>query len=243
MQSTLSERVKLALAGPPKRSQVDLARACGIKPPSVNDWVTGKTKTIEGSNLLNAAAFLQVNPKWLAEGIGPMRPSQITELPPATTAADPVRQGLGMRLKAARHNVDLSLREVADALKVDVATVTAWEEGAGDPGVYALRDLSKLYKTSSESLLWENAPSNEAMQIAAAYDGLDDRKQQTFRTLWMAFLQDAMSDERVGSHLPPAPPHELDSDFGALEPAGGPGSYKKITPVPGESSGRKHKAK
>lgn len=68
MRTTLGERVKQALAG---RSQAALARACGVKPPSVNDWVTGKTKTIEGAHLLNAASFLGVSPKWLAEGIGP----------------------------------------------------------------------------------------------------------------------------------------------------------------------------
>lgn len=73
MQSTLAERVKLALAGPPKKSQVALAAACGVAPPSVNGWVSGSSKTIEGANLLKAAAFLGVNAKWLAEGVGPMR--------------------------------------------------------------------------------------------------------------------------------------------------------------------------
>lgn len=73
MQTTLADRVKLALEGPPKRSQVALAKACGIHPVSVNDWVHGRTQTIEGSNLINAAAFLGVSPKWLASGIGPMR--------------------------------------------------------------------------------------------------------------------------------------------------------------------------
>lgn len=73
MATTLAERVKLALAGPPKRTQRALADACGIKPPSVNGWVTGETKSIEGSNLIRAAAFLEVNPRWLSDGVGPMR--------------------------------------------------------------------------------------------------------------------------------------------------------------------------
>lgn len=73
MATTLGERVKLALAGPPKQSQVALAKACGIHPVSVNDWVHDRTQSIEGANLLAAAAFLHVNPKWLADGIGPMR--------------------------------------------------------------------------------------------------------------------------------------------------------------------------
>lgn len=70
---TLQERLRHVMAGPPKVSQAALARACGIKPPSVNDWLSGKTKSIEGENLLNAAAFLKVLPLWLATGKGPMR--------------------------------------------------------------------------------------------------------------------------------------------------------------------------
>lgn len=69
--STLQERLRQILDGPPKISQAALARACGIKPPSVNDWLSGKTKTIEGQNLLLAADFLGVTPKWLATGRGP----------------------------------------------------------------------------------------------------------------------------------------------------------------------------
>lgn len=70
---TLQERLKLAMAGPPKVTQAALARACGIRAPSVNDWISGKTKTIEGENLLTAADYLKVMPMWLATGKGPMR--------------------------------------------------------------------------------------------------------------------------------------------------------------------------
>ncbi|KAA8698824.1 S24 family peptidase [Pseudomonas proteolytica] len=70
---TLQERLKLVMAGPPKVTQAALARACGIRAPSVNDWISGKTKTIEGQNLLIAADYLKVMPMWLATGKGPMR--------------------------------------------------------------------------------------------------------------------------------------------------------------------------
>ncbi|MFL1558607.1 S24 family peptidase [Pseudomonas sp. O11] len=70
---TLQERLKLAMAGPPKVTQAALARACGVRAPSVNDWISGKTKTIEGQNLLIAADYLKVMPMWLATGKGPMR--------------------------------------------------------------------------------------------------------------------------------------------------------------------------
>lgn len=77
--STLQERITQLLAGPPKISQAALARACGIKAPSVNDWASGKTKSIDGENLLRAAAFLKVSPMWLATGKGSMHASPDTE--------------------------------------------------------------------------------------------------------------------------------------------------------------------
>jgi DNA-binding Xre family transcriptional regulator len=74
MMTTLAERIKEAMKGPPKVSGVELAAACGITPTSVSDWKTGKSKTIEGSNLLAASKCLNVRPEWLANGIGAKRP-------------------------------------------------------------------------------------------------------------------------------------------------------------------------
>lgn len=73
MNTTLAERLIEAMKGPPKVSGVDLARACGVKPPSVSGWRTGDSKTLEGSNLLAAAKRLGVRPEWLADGVGPKR--------------------------------------------------------------------------------------------------------------------------------------------------------------------------
>lgn len=71
--NTLAERVKLCMVG--NRTLTGLARACGIRPPSVSAWLSGKTKKIEGANLLRAAAYLGVNPRWLASGDGPRSPA------------------------------------------------------------------------------------------------------------------------------------------------------------------------
>jgi len=68
-----AERLKQAMAGPPEVKPADLARACGIKQPSVSDWLSRRTKQINGANLLAAAELLNVNPWWLATGAGPMR--------------------------------------------------------------------------------------------------------------------------------------------------------------------------
>lgn len=74
--STLAERLALLFAENPSFTKADLARACGIKPPSVSDWFNGKTKQLVGTNLNNAAGYLGVTPDWLASGKLPMRPSQ-----------------------------------------------------------------------------------------------------------------------------------------------------------------------
>lgn len=73
--NTFAERLRLAMAGPPKIKQVDLAAACGIKPPSVSDWLNGRSVNIEGKNLLAASKLLNIRPEWLTTGRGPMRPS------------------------------------------------------------------------------------------------------------------------------------------------------------------------
>lgn len=72
---TLAERLKYAMEVlPPKKIKgVELARAVGVKPPSVSDWLSGKSKTMEGENLLRAAKHLSVNPVWLATGNGEIK--------------------------------------------------------------------------------------------------------------------------------------------------------------------------
>lgn len=75
MHSSLAERLKIAMAGPPKVTGKSLAVACGVSPASVSDWLSGKSKTMDGHNLLAAADFLKVRAKWLVDGVGPMRGS------------------------------------------------------------------------------------------------------------------------------------------------------------------------
>ena len=68
---TLKDRLAEAMAGPPKLTQAALARAVGVKQPTVNDWLSGKSKTIRGPILVRVAAHLGVNADWLATGRGP----------------------------------------------------------------------------------------------------------------------------------------------------------------------------
>ncbi|MGB3742470.1 MAG: hypothetical protein WA968_10475 [Castellaniella sp.] len=69
--STLTERFAELFAERPEARPVDLARACGVKQPSVNGWLSGKTKQMEASNAIRAAAFFRVHTWWIATGEGP----------------------------------------------------------------------------------------------------------------------------------------------------------------------------
>lgn len=59
-------------------TQAEIARACGIRPPSVNAWLSGETKNLKGKNLVITARLLGVNDAWLADGIGPKERSATT---------------------------------------------------------------------------------------------------------------------------------------------------------------------
>lgn len=74
--NTLAERLRYAMEVlPPRKIKgVDLARAVGVRPPSVSDWLSGKSKTMEGENLLKASSFLEVDASWLATGKGSPKP-------------------------------------------------------------------------------------------------------------------------------------------------------------------------
>ena len=110
--------------------------------------------------------------------------------------ADPTRQGVGMRLKAAREG--------------NKATVSAWETGIGDHGIYRLRELSKLYGVSTDALLWEDGLTNEAMQFAAQFDSLTEKQRSTFRAVWLAFVQQSTSDHEVEAKMPITKPVKQD---------------------------------
>ena len=121
---------------------------------------------------------------------------------PDERRSDPVRQGVGMRLKAARENKGLSQLDVAKAFDVTKATVSAWETGIGDPGVYRLRELSQLYDVATDALLWEDSLSPDAMKMAAEFDGLTERQKSTLRALWLAYIAESTSDDGVEAKMP-----------------------------------------
>jgi transcriptional regulator with XRE-family HTH domain len=66
---TLSARVRSALqsAG---MTQAELARRVGVKQPSVNDWLSGKTQRLKHETAVKVAAALGVRLEWLVWGRG-----------------------------------------------------------------------------------------------------------------------------------------------------------------------------
>lgn len=77
--ASFTERINQALEQAPGVRQADLARACGISTASVNNWFSGATKSLKGSNLLKVASMLNVSPDWLATGKGPMKTDSLRE--------------------------------------------------------------------------------------------------------------------------------------------------------------------
>jgi len=50
--------------------KTELATAVKSPRATISDWTSGKTKSLSGEKLLLASAFFNVNPKWLATGLG-----------------------------------------------------------------------------------------------------------------------------------------------------------------------------
>jgi transcriptional regulator with XRE-family HTH domain len=101
----ISDRLRLLAANLPRGWQADLARHCGVKPPSVNGWLHGNTKRMEAEHLFNTADFFKVNPRWLAFGVGPRAVDPdlaATEkrLTPPPTDLEAVLRSLGVALMA-----------------------------------------------------------------------------------------------------------------------------------------------
>jgi hypothetical protein len=66
-----------------------LARATDNKPPSINDWLNGRTKMLGGENATRVCTALRIRAEWLFFGIGP---SGLDDRPAAPNRVIPVLQ-------------------------------------------------------------------------------------------------------------------------------------------------------
>lgn len=122
--------------------------------------------------------------------------------PPPKPPVDPIRLGIAQRLKSARLAKGLTQQEVADKFEVNKATVSAWETGAGAPDAVRLRSLARLYDVSADAILWDDSLTPEAMKFAAQFDALTEKQRRSFKVMWMAYFEDALSDEAVETEMP-----------------------------------------
>jgi transcriptional regulator with XRE-family HTH domain len=54
-------------------TQGQVAEACGVSGPAVNQWLTGKTKKIDPGYLVDVAACTSASLRWLMTGEGDLR--------------------------------------------------------------------------------------------------------------------------------------------------------------------------
>ena len=88
---SLKDRIAKAMA----HKQCDapaLAAAAKIRTPSVHGWMNGSSQTMKAGPALRAAAFMNVDPLWLAEGEGEMIPHSVSHavIVQTTQAREPI---------------------------------------------------------------------------------------------------------------------------------------------------------
>lgn len=126
----------------------------------------------------------------------------------ASVARDELdKKALGARLRAARVQSNLTLDQVGKLLgdagfSAKKAAISAWELGRNVPDALVLKRLAKIYNQSTDALLWDDALSLEALQIAASFEALSPSQKSALKTIWMAFVTEGHS----GSGLPSTPP-------------------------------------
>lgn len=105
--TTLATRLTLALRQSGK-TQAELARACGVKPPSVAAWFSGDTKKLKADSLIRAATFLGVRQEWLNSGQLPMHGGETV----ATTVLVAMEEPPASKLTSQEVDLVLAFRDL-----------------------------------------------------------------------------------------------------------------------------------
>lgn len=71
MVNNIGTRILARLQKLSGKSQNGLAKACGVSPSAVSQWISGETKGLKPENLIYASRYLRTTPEWLAVGEGP----------------------------------------------------------------------------------------------------------------------------------------------------------------------------
>ncbi len=97
-------------------SQKELADICGVSAPAVNDWLSGKTKSLKASTLLKAAKALSVSPQWLESGLGVKALRSDNRVSDYVLLIDPVAQQLQRMIEHLLPEDQKKLLEYAEML-------------------------------------------------------------------------------------------------------------------------------
>lgn len=78
----LQDRINELFRDNPDKNQSELAAFLKISRTSVNDWISGKSKSINAANTFGVAKFFNVNPEWVGTGKGKKTITDINEKSP-----------------------------------------------------------------------------------------------------------------------------------------------------------------
>jgi transcriptional regulator with XRE-family HTH domain len=117
--TTLRERVEECERRRPGVLRAEIARAAGIKQPSVTDWFNGKTVRLKLKPAVKAAELWGCDPLWLGEGEGLPRWTD-------ATVASHSHALLAPSLERALEILSIELaRDVRDDVRDDIADALA----------------------------------------------------------------------------------------------------------------------
>lgn len=113
-------------------TQVQLAKASGVKQATISEVETGESKSPLGTNLVKLALALHVSPEWLAAGKGQM----VNTDPPLPPEAEKVARDWLLLAPEVRRSVASMIREMVKGSAADQepASDERVEKAYGTPG-------------------------------------------------------------------------------------------------------------
>jgi transcriptional regulator with XRE-family HTH domain len=98
---------------------------------------------------------------------------------------------LGRNLAHYRRLAQLTQEQVAEAIRVEVATISRYETGATLPSLVTLEDLARLLHVAVADLLTEEkpVPSNESAQLLILLESLTKDERHAVMDMLMALVR------------------------------------------------------
>jgi len=105
---------------------------------------------------------------------------------------------LGEKIKAFREKINLSQKDIADALNVKQNTVSAWERGVREPNLKTISALAAIFEISAELLMNDGDDHENELQFLEELKKATDLTVADFREKYN-FVVDGRpaSDEEI----------------------------------------------